>query len=85
MGRKQVLVQLDDELLAALDEAAGETGLSRSEVIRQAARMYLDAAHEEELDRQHEEGYRRIPDGTQWDDYYAELAREHREGDAEAR
>ncbi|MDP9233806.1 MAG: ribbon-helix-helix protein, CopG family [Actinomycetota bacterium] len=85
MGRKQVLVQLDEKLLAALDEAAAVAGVSRSEMIRQAARMYLDAAHEEELDRQVEEAYRRIPDGTQWDDYYAQLAREHREGDAEAR
>lgn len=85
MGRKQVLVQLDEKLLAALDEAAAEAAVSRSEVIRQAARMYLDAAYEEELDRKHEKAYRRIPDGAQWDDYYAQLAREHREGDAETR
>jgi metal-responsive CopG/Arc/MetJ family transcriptional regulator len=85
MARKQVLVQLDDKLLKELDEAASVAGVSRSVLLRNAARMYLDAISEEELDRQMEEAYRRIPDGTQWDDYYAQLAREHREGEAEAR
>ena len=85
MARKQVLVQLDDKLLGQLDEAAETAGVSRSVLLRKAARMYLDAISEEELDRQMEEGYRRIPDGRQWDDYYAQLAREHPEGEAEAR
>jgi metal-responsive CopG/Arc/MetJ family transcriptional regulator len=81
MARKQVLVQLDEDLLTALDEAATAEGVSRSEVVRQAARMYLLAAYEEVLDRQMEEGYRRTPDGTQWDDDYARMAREGREDD----
>lgn len=85
MARKQVLVQLDDKLLKELDEAAETAGVSRSVLLRKAARMYLDAISEEELDRQMEEGYRRVPDGTQWDDYYAQLAREGREDEPEAR
>jgi hypothetical protein len=85
MARKQVLVQLDDKLLKELDEAAETAGVSRSVLLRKAARMYLDAVSEEELDRQHAESYRRIPDGTQWDDYYAQLAREGREDESETR
>ena len=80
-----MLVQLDDKLLKELDEVAGTAGVSRSVLLRKAARMYLDAISEEELDRQMEEGYRRVPDGTQWDDWFAELAREGREDEAEAR
>jgi hypothetical protein len=80
-----VFVQLDDEHLKELDEAATVAGDSRSVLLRKAARTYLDAISEEALDRQHAESYRRIPDGTQWDDYYAQLAREHPEGEAEAR
>ncbi|CAN5503835.1 hypothetical protein BH20ACT23_BH20ACT23_03560 [soil metagenome] len=43
MARKQVLVQLDDDLVEALDRAAEEAGLSRSELIRIAARALLES------------------------------------------
>jgi metal-responsive CopG/Arc/MetJ family transcriptional regulator len=85
MARKQVLVQLDDKLLKELDEAAETTGVSRSVLLRKAARMYLDAISEEELDRQHAESYRLISDNAQWDDYYAQLARESRGDETETR
>ncbi len=48
MARKQVLVQLDDELVAQLDELAAEIGVSRSELLRQGAQAVLAA---EELAR----------------------------------
>lgn len=38
-----MLVQLDDDLVAALDRAAKEDGLSRSELLRAAARALLEA------------------------------------------
>jgi metal-responsive CopG/Arc/MetJ family transcriptional regulator len=85
MARKQVLVQLDDNLLQELDEAAEVAGVSRSLLMRKAARMYLDAIGEAELDRQHAESYRRIPEDAQWDDWFAELVRDRREDEAEAR
>ena len=85
MARKQVLVQLDDELLKELDEAAKTAGVSRSALIRRASEHFLEAAHELELERQMEEGYRRVPQDEDWNDYYAELAREGREGEPEAR
>jgi metal-responsive CopG/Arc/MetJ family transcriptional regulator len=37
MARKQVLVQLDDELVARLDEVAARRGVSRSELVRRGA------------------------------------------------
>lgn len=43
MARKQVLVQLDDDLVEALDRAAEEAGLSRSELLRTAARALLES------------------------------------------
>jgi metal-responsive CopG/Arc/MetJ family transcriptional regulator len=85
MARKQVLVQLDDKLLKELDEAASAAGISRSVLLRKAARMYLAAISEEELDRQHAEGYRRIPQEEDWNDWFAELARTGREDEAETR
>lgn len=37
MARREVLAQLDDELVERLDEIAHRTQVSRSELIRQAA------------------------------------------------
>jgi len=59
--RTQTLVQLTDDLLAALDQFAVASGRSRSEVIRAAIKRYLDEAVSSEVDRQIIEGYRRIP------------------------
>jgi hypothetical protein len=72
MARKQVIVQLDDALVESLDRAARKAGINRSELLREAAFMWLQATAEEELDRMHAEAYRRIPQGTEWDDGIAE-------------
>jgi metal-responsive CopG/Arc/MetJ family transcriptional regulator len=72
MPRKQVIVQLDDELVKSLDRAATKMGMNRSELLRQAAFMWLQVVAEEELDRMHAEAYRRIPQGTEWDDRISE-------------
>ena len=75
MARKQVIVQLDDDLVRELDEAATAAGISRSEAIRRAARSYLDDVEDREIAREYEEAYRRIPPGAEWDDEYAAMAR----------
>jgi metal-responsive CopG/Arc/MetJ family transcriptional regulator len=62
VARRQVIVQLDDALLAELDRAAVTRKLSRSEILRRAARLYLDAAAEAEQERHMLEAYRRIPE-----------------------
>lgn len=61
MSRTQVLVQLDDDLLAQLDERAGAEGISRSELIRRAARALVANDAEAALDRAIADGYRRCP------------------------
>jgi Arc/MetJ-type ribon-helix-helix transcriptional regulator len=75
MARRQVIVQLDDDLVRELDEAASAAGISRSEAIRQATREWLGDERQREADRRYAESYREHPDGWQWDDEYAEMAR----------
>lgn len=61
MPRKQVLVQLDDDLVAKLDRLARETGLSRSELIRQAATALIEARRIRRAEYKLVEAYRRLP------------------------
>jgi metal-responsive CopG/Arc/MetJ family transcriptional regulator len=61
MARAQTLVQLTDELLAALDQIAVATGRSRSELIREAIDRYLGSAAADEADRRIVDGYTRTP------------------------
>jgi Arc/MetJ-type ribon-helix-helix transcriptional regulator len=58
------MVQLTDELVAALDTEAARRGQSRSAVIRAAVEEYLAGRQEAELVRQLVEGYRRVPPET---------------------
>ncbi len=74
MARKQVIVQLDDDLVQKLDRAISAKGISRSEAIRAAVRAYLDVEWEREADRRYAESYREHPDGWEWDDEYARMA-----------
>lgn len=71
MKKTQTLVQLTPELLAALDQQAAATGRSRSDIIREAIRHYLDDVLRDEIDRQIVTGYRRKP---QKPDPWAEAA-----------
>lgn len=61
VARRQVLVQLSDDLLALLDERAGMACISRSELVRRAIRQYVESDREAEIDRAIIEGYTRIP------------------------
>ena len=61
MGRRQVLVQLDDELVERLDELADEEGTSRSELLRRGASAVLAAADEVKADRALRAAYHRQP------------------------
>lgn len=73
MGRTQTLVQLTDELVAALDQHAAATGRSRSELIREAIAHYLREELDAEIARRYKEGYERIPQEP--DPWIEELAR----------
>lgn len=61
MGRKEVLVQLDDELVERLDRLAAAQGTNRSELLRRGAAAVLVAAELAGADRDLQESYRRIP------------------------
>ena len=61
MGRKEVLVQLDDDLIDRLDRLAVKQGTSRSELLRRGAAAVLEAAEHAEADRALQEAYRRVP------------------------
>jgi metal-responsive CopG/Arc/MetJ family transcriptional regulator len=60
--RKQVLVQLDDELVAELDRWAAREKVSRSDLIRRAVAAHLSDLDREEQDRTTVEAYERVPD-----------------------
>ena len=67
MARKQVLVQLSDELLKKLDELGRQTGQSRSAMVRDAVESYMARESKTEKDRRSLEGYKRIPDAVDKD------------------
>lgn len=58
------MVQLTDELLAALDIEAARRGVSRSALIREILDGHLAEHHEAALSRAIVDGYRRVPPGT---------------------
>jgi hypothetical protein len=62
MARKQVLVQLDDAQLAALDALAVDIDRSRSGLIRDAIGLYLDAVAEGVADVRYADAYARMPE-----------------------
>jgi len=61
MARRQVLVQLDDDLVAKLDELARRTEVSRSELLRRGAIAILEADRLSEADERLVEAYRNQP------------------------
>jgi hypothetical protein len=61
MARREVLVQLDDELVARLDLVAASIGVSRSELLRRGAQAVIEAAELAEADRALLDAYRRQP------------------------
>lgn len=61
MGRKEVLVQLDDDLIDRLDRLAEQQGTNRSDLLRRGAAAVLEAADITEADKALQEAYRRVP------------------------
>jgi len=62
VARKQVLVQLDDAQVAALDRLADAAEDSRSELIRRAIDLYVEAVGEAVADVRYAEAYARAPE-----------------------
>jgi predicted DNA-binding protein len=63
VSRTATLVQLNRELLAALDQRAAEMGVSRSQLIRDAVEAYLADTIDAAIDREIVEAYQREPQG----------------------
>ena len=61
IARTQTLIQLTDQLVAALDQYAAQVGRSRSELVRSAIERYLEEVLQDDIDRAVVEGYRRVP------------------------
>jgi hypothetical protein len=61
MPRRQVLVQLDDDLVERLDRLADRIEVSRSELLRRGALAVLEADQLAEADRELVAAYRRQP------------------------
>jgi hypothetical protein len=61
MARREVFVQLDDELVKRLDDLAADQGTNRSELLRRGALAVLTAAELEGADRKLQAAYRRQP------------------------
>lgn len=61
MARREVLVQLEDDLVERLDELAERAGVSRSELIRRGAAAVLNADELGRQDRQLVDAYRKTP------------------------
>jgi metal-responsive CopG/Arc/MetJ family transcriptional regulator len=71
IARTQTIVQLNEGLLARLDERAARESRSRSALIRAAIERYLEDELAAEADRRIVEGYSRVPQ-TALEDAWAE-------------
>ncbi len=61
MARREVLVQLDDDLVARLDQLAEQLGTNRSELLRRGATAVITAEELATADRELVAGYQRQP------------------------
>ena len=61
VARREVLVQLDDDLVVRLDALAAQLGTNRSELLRRGAQAVISVEDFAEADREFEAAYRRQP------------------------
>ena len=64
MARKEVLVQLEDDLIAQLDRIAQQRGTNRSELLRRLARSLVETDEEARADVETIAAYKAMPDDT---------------------
>lgn len=76
MGRREVLVQLDDDLVTRLDRLATNRGTNRSELLRRGALLVLEADDLRQADLALQDAYRRIPQDPELIEAAARLAAE---------
>lgn len=61
MARREVLVQLEDDLVEQLDQIAEDQGTNRSELLRRGARAVIEAEDLAAADHRLVAAYRRQP------------------------
>ena len=76
MGRREVLVQLDDDLVERLDRLATSRGTNRSELLRRGALAVLEADELRDADLVLQDAYRRVPQDPELVEAAARLAAE---------
>ena len=74
VARRQVIVQLDDDLVDALDAEAETIGVNRSELIRRAATALLAAHDTLRRERVHTDAYRRDPQDPALTEAFTKIA-----------
>ena len=77
MARKEVLVQLEDQLVTDLDRIAAERGTNRSDLLRLLARALVERDEEAKADDQLIAAYRAIPEDPLETEWLARLAAEN--------
>jgi metal-responsive CopG/Arc/MetJ family transcriptional regulator len=58
---KTVQMTLDDELVLEVDEVINKLQTSRSAFARQALRAAIDVFRAQQLEMQHQQGYKKLP------------------------
>jgi metal-responsive CopG/Arc/MetJ family transcriptional regulator len=76
MGRREVLVQLDDDLVERLDRLATNRGTNRSELLRRGALAVLEADDLRQADLVLQDAYKRVPQDPELVEAAARLAAE---------
>jgi predicted transcriptional regulator len=73
MARRETLVQLNDDLVKALDRLSAARGVRRSALIRYVLQTFVESEDDKEKERRLIEGYRRYPPGEpdEWGDLEA--------------
>jgi metal-responsive CopG/Arc/MetJ family transcriptional regulator len=66
MPKTIIQVPMDEELVKKLNKISKRQKKTRAELIRQACEKFLKEKEREEQDRIYVEGYRRIPETTEW-------------------
>jgi len=61
---KVIQVPMTESLLKAVTRSAKARQSTRAALIREACQRYVERLEEEELERRHLEGYRRIPESA---------------------
>ena len=79
MARKQVIVQLDDDLVDALDAEAAALGVNRSELLRRAATALLAAHDTLRKERRHTDAYRAVPQDAALTEAFTRVAASYTE------